>query len=66
MEYKVGDIVEHRVHLCTKWGFGVIKGYRRFHGIYEVLWGDGEVRTHTFELLKRIAQTIYWETEIPP
>tara|TARA_R100000231_G_C5212286_1_gene130894 strand:+ start:370 stop:537 length:168 start_codon:yes stop_codon:yes gene_type:complete len=55
MKLEIGDIVEHRVHLCNKWGFGLIKAYRRHHGIYEVIWGDGEVRTHTFELLKRIA-----------
>ena len=55
MEYKIGDIVEHRVHLATRWGLRIVKGYKRLHRIYEVLWGDGEVRTHTFELLKRIA-----------
>jgi len=52
---EIGDLVEHRVHTAKKWGFGFIKGYRRYHGIYEVLWGDGETRTHTIELLKRIA-----------
>jgi hypothetical protein len=52
---EIGDLVEHRVHTAKKWGFGFIKGYRRHHGIYEVLWGDGETRTHTVELLKRIA-----------
>lgn len=55
MELEIGDIVEHRVHLTRRWGFGLIKGYRKHYGIYEVLWGDGEVRTHTHELLKRIA-----------
>ena len=52
---EIGDIVEHRVHLACKWGFGIVKNYRRYHGVYEILWGDGTVRSHTTELLKRIA-----------
>tara|TARA_B100001113_G_scaffold268477_1_gene223212 strand:- start:5 stop:184 length:180 start_codon:yes stop_codon:yes gene_type:complete len=52
---EIGDIVEHRVHTAKRWGFGIVKKYRRYHGIYEILWGDGTVRTHTSELLKQIA-----------
>ena len=52
---EIGDIVEHRVHTAKRWGFGIVKKYRRYHGVYEILRGDGTVRTHTSELLKQIA-----------
>jgi|TARA_R110002020_G_scaffold201356_1_gene403941 hypothetical protein len=52
---EIGDLVEHRVHTAKKWGFGIVKAYRRHHGIYEVVWADGGVRSHTIELLKQIA-----------
>ena len=55
MELKIGDIVEHKVHVAAKWGFGIIKEHYHRHGVYKVIWSDGAVRTHTFELLKRIA-----------
>lgn len=55
MTLEIGDVVSHRIRSTQKWGFGVIKGYRRYHGIYVVLWSDGQERTHTIELLKRIA-----------
>ncbi len=51
----IGDLVEHRVHTAKHWGFGIVKNYRRRHGIYEVLWSDGVIRAHTIELLKQIA-----------
>ena len=51
----IGDLVEHRVQCAKVWGFGIVKGYKKYHGIYEVIWGDGEIRTHTIELLKQIA-----------
>lgn len=54
-DLKIGDLVEHRVHNAQDWGIGIVKTYRKYHGIYEVLWSDGEVRSHTFALLKQIA-----------
>lgn len=54
--FKVGDVVKHKVNSAKKkWGFGIIKNYSSFTGIYKVLWFDGEERTHTIELLNRIA-----------
>lgn len=55
MRLEIGDIVKHRVHLAKDWGFGIVKTHHHRHGLYEVLWGDGRIRTHTTELLKRIA-----------
>ena len=52
---EIGDLVEHRVQTAKHWGFGIVKGYKQYHGIYEVIWRDGEIRTHTIELLKQIA-----------
>lgn len=54
-ELKVGDLVEHRVHCAKKWGFGIVRRYRRRYGLYEIMWPDGETRTHIIELLKQIA-----------
>ena len=55
MKLEIGDIVEHRVHLANRWGLGIVKSHFHRHGVYEVLWGDGSTRSHTLELLKRIA-----------
>ena len=54
-ELIIGDLVEHRVNSAKVWGLGLVKGYRKSYGLYEVLWADGRVRTHTIELLKQIA-----------
>jgi len=54
-DLKIGDLVQHRNALAQKWGFGIVKAYRRHHGMYEVVWPDGEIRTHTIEMLKQIA-----------
>jgi len=56
MEFKVGDIVKHKVYTAEKnWGFGIVKGYSPHYGLYNVVWFDGKERRHTIELLKRIA-----------
>ena len=56
LSLEVGDVVEHRVGLANNsWNVGIITGYKKNHGLYEVRWGDGETRNHTIELLKRIA-----------
>tara|TARA_B100000287_G_scaffold264164_1_gene248594 strand:- start:2885 stop:3064 length:180 start_codon:yes stop_codon:yes gene_type:complete len=52
---EIGDLVEHRVNNAKVWGLGIIKHYRKHYGLYEVVWSDGQVRTHTIELLKQIA-----------
>jgi len=54
-DLQIGDLVQHRNALARRWGFGIVKAYRRHHGIYEVVWPDGETRTHTIEMLKQIA-----------
>lgn len=55
MKLEVGDIVVHRVPIANKWGFGIVKEHHYRHSIYRVIWSDGTIRTHTIELLKRIA-----------
>jgi len=52
---EIGDLVIHQVATTQYWGIGVVKAYRRHHGLYEVLWSDGTVRAHTNQLLKQIA-----------
>ena len=52
---EIGDLVEHRVNNAKVWGLGIIKHYRKHYGLYEVIWSDGQVRTHAIELLKQIA-----------
>ena len=53
---EVGDVVEHRVDTANNnWNIGIITGYKKNHGLYEVRWSDGQIRNHTRELLKQIA-----------
>ena len=53
---EVGDVVMHLVGLAnSKWNIGIVTGYGRHEGLYEVRWSDGETRKHTRELLKQIA-----------
>ena len=54
-DLQIGDLVQHRNALAWKWGFGIVRAYRKRHEMYEIVWPDGKTRTHTIEMLKQIA-----------
>jgi|TARA_R110000824_G_scaffold2550_1_gene11678 hypothetical protein len=54
-DLQIGDLVQHRNALAWKWGFGIVRAYRKRHEMYEIVWPDGKIRTHTIEMLKQIA-----------
>ena len=56
LSLEVGDVVMHLVGVASeKWSIGIVTGYGRHQGLYEVRWSDGQIRKHTRELLKQIA-----------
>jgi len=56
LKWGIGGVVVRRVDTADKkWNIGIVMGYKRHHGLYEVRWADGQTRNHTRELLKHIA-----------
>lgn len=56
IEFKIGDIVRHKVNSAKKkWGFGIVKSYHEHYGLYTIHWFDGKERKHTIELIEQIA-----------